>query len=281
MASSKDKAVATAQQDNDPSKALVANAAYADFAGQGFEHQSSDDYSIPFITVLQGLSPQLQDNDALKQGMIFNTVTGEAFSGKDGIAFVPASTRHEFIEFKPREAGGGFVGRHEINSEVVADAKAKSVEYGKYHTPEGNELIETFAVYGVVIDGDGNTVDAVIAFSGTKIKKYKAWMTKAKTIQLDIGGGRRISAPLFSHRYRLKTVSEKNAKGSYYNWDIAFDGENAVAARLSPDDPLFQQAYHLKGLLDSGAARANYEAGAASSTSGDAEGGAPAGKPAF
>ena len=279
MASTK-KDVAPSNTENTGTN-IVAAAAYADFAGQGFENQTADDYSIPFMTVLQALSPQLlpeAGNDHLKQGMIYNTVTGDYYSGKDGIVFVPSSTRHEFIEFKPRESGGGFVGRHDIDSPIVSDAKARAVDYGKFSTPDGNELIETFAVYGVVVGPDGSLTDAVIAFSSSKIKKYKAWMTKAKTIQLDLGNGRRIPAPLFAHKYRLKTVSEKNSKGSFYNWDISFDGANAVEARLAPDNELFQQAYHLKGLLDSGAARANYEAGAATSGPDD---GAAGDKPAF
>lgn len=252
--------------------------AYADFAGGGFENQTSEDYTIPFINILQALSPQLQENDDLKQGMLFNTVTGEAFPGKEGLAFIPATTSHEFVEFKPRETGGGFVGRHDVDSEVVKHAKDSSVEFGKYATPEGNELAETFNVYGIAVLPDGCTQQAVIAFSSSKIKKYKAWMTKAKTIQIMLPNGRRISAPLFAHRYRLKTATEKNSKGTFSNFDISFDGENAAAARLLPSDPLFQEALAIKDLLDSGKARAAYES---QSTAGDGESGAAGGKPAF
>jgi hypothetical protein len=122
---------------------------------------------------------------------------------------------------------------------------------------------------------------AVIGFASSKIKKYKAWMTKAKTIQIQLPDGRRIPAPLFSHRYRLKTVVEKNPKGSFSNWDITFDGENALAARLLPSDPLFQQAVAIKGLLDSGKARAAHESNMGGSGADEETGAGAGGKPVF
>lgn len=261
--------------------AMAEYGAYADYAGAGFENQTSDDYSIPFLQILQALSPQLQENDSLRQGMILNTVTGEVWDGKKGIAFVPATTQHVYVEWKPRDAGGGFVGIHEVNSDLVNHAKTASSEYGKYSTPDGNELIETFYVYGIALDDDGNASEAVLAFSSTKIKKYKGWMTKAKTIQIPLPDGRRIPAPLFAHRYRLKTVSEKNNKGQFFNWDaIAFDGENAQQARLLPDDPLFQSAVNIKSMIEQGKARAAYESQAPGSADEEAQG-AGGGKPVF
>lgn len=258
--------------------ALAEYAGFEEHAGSGFENQTSDDYAIPFLQVLQGLSPQLQDNDDLKAGMILNTVTNEAFSGKEGIVFIPATTQHNYVEFKPRDAGGGFVAAHPVDDPMVLAAIKASEEFGKYTTPDGNELIETFYVYGIAIDGDGSPLQCVLAFSSTKIKKYKGWMTKAKTIQLVGGSGQRFPAPLFAHRYRLKTVSEKNSKGSFYNWDINFDGANAIEARLLPADPLVQAAVGIKSLLETGKARAAYETQSAASSE---EAGADGAKPVF
>lgn len=259
--------------------AMAEYAGYADMAGVGFENQTSDDYTLPFLQILQALSPQLEDNDSLKQGMIINTVTGEVFSGKDGIVFVPATTQHVYVEWKPRESGGGFVGTHEVDSELVRNC-VDSQGFGEYTTPEGNDLIETFYVYGIAIDPEENAMQAVLAFSSSKIKKYKGWMTKAKTIQIKLPDGRRIPAPLFAHRYRLKTVSEKNSKGSFYNWDIAYDGANAMEARLAPDSEIVESAVSIRELLDSGKARAAYESQAPGSED-EAAQGADGGKPVF
>lgn len=259
-------------------QALALNAEFEEFAGSGFENQTSDDYSIPFINILQALSPQLEENDQLRAGMLYNTVTGEAFKGSEGIAFVAATTRHQYVEFKPRDQGGGFIAAHEIDDPMVKAAIQASTEFGKYHTPEGNELVETFYVYGIAIDAEGNTMDAVIAFNSTKIKRYKAWQTKAKTIQIQLPDRRRIPAPLWAHRYRIRTVAEKNNKGSFHNFDISFDGENAQAVRLLPSDPLAVHARDLIQLLESGKARAAYES---TSAPADDQTGAAGDKPVF
>lgn len=237
---------------------LAANSAYEDYAGSGFENQDAADYTIPFLSILQALSPQLQDDEELRQGTIINTVTGECYKGKQGICFVPATTKHQYIAWKPRNEGGGFVAAHDPSADVVRKAVANGT-FGQYKDDQGNDLVETFYVYGVAVDEEGNAGEAVVSFSSSKIKKYKGWMTKAKMIQIPLADGRRIPAPLFAHRYRLTTVQEKNNKGSYYNWNIAFDGENATACRLSPDDALFARAVNIRQMLTDGTARADYE----------------------
>ena len=239
--------------------AMAEYAGYEEFEGSGFENQSSDDYALPFIHILQSNSPQVEDSEDLRAGMLINTVTGEVYSGKDGIAFVPACTEHKYVEWRPREQGGGFVNQYETNDPMVVEC-LRDQPFGSYKTPDGNELLETFYVYGIAIDPDDQPFEAVLAFTSTKIKKYKGWMTKAKTIQIQLPNGRRIVPPLFSHRYRLKTMSDKNKKGTFANWDaVVFDGENAADARLLSTDPLFQAANNIKNLIQTGKARAAVE----------------------
>lgn len=256
---------------------------YAAYAGSGFENQTSDDYAIPFLGILQALSPEIAANPELRQGSIINTVTGEVFTGSVGVAFVPATTQHTFVEWVPREKGGGFVAVHDPAGEVVLkakeEAKAQNLPFGELHVG-ANDLIETFYVYGVAVDADNNSIECTLAFSATKIKAYKGWMTKAKTIQIPLPDGRRIPAPLFAHRYRLKTISEKNNKGQFFNWVVEFDGANATECRLKPSEELFQKAVGLKGLLDTGKARAAYESQAAGSGKDETMGSEP-GKPVF
>lgn len=265
---------------------LALNDQYAEFAGAGFENQDSSDYAIPFIGILQALSPQVAENAALRQGMLINTVTGEIFDGAKGVAFVPATTQHLYVEWRPREKGGGFVGVHQPSDEVVAMAQKAATSYGDFKMPphdpkESNDLIETFYVYGVAIDGDGNSMEAVLAFTSMKIKKYKGWMTKAKTIQIKLADGRRIPAPLFAHRYRLTSVQEKNPKGSFYNWNVAFDGPSAQECRLLPSDEIFQQAVSIKRMIEEGTARAANESLSPGDGKADETQGATPGKPVF
>lgn len=257
--------------------------AYSDYADSGFENQGADDYSLPFMRILQALSPELETNDSLRPGMILNTVTGETFDGKKGISFIPASTKHEFVEWVPRDVGGGFVAAHSPTSELVTRVTGGGRAAGALKTPAGNDLIETFYVYGVVLTAEGSAVPAVISFESSKIKKYKGWMTKARSIQIQVSNNppRRVVAPLFSHVYRLTTVVEKNKKGSFHNWEIGFDGDSAAACRLPTNHELFQAALKVRSMLDSGEAKVDYAAQGASGSDASvvdgevAEGGRP------
>ncbi len=244
---------------------------YAEYAGAGFEHQTMEDRAIPFLAVLQGQSKVLESHPELRQGMIYNTVTLDGFDGKDGVSFVPVTTQHVFVEWKPRAQGGGFVAIHQVDEPLIAGAKETAAklkkEFGKFNTaydsegrPVGNDLVDTFYVYGLCLGAEGEDLGhAVIGFTSTGIKKYRAWQTKASSVQIKLADGRRVPAPLFAHRYRLKVESAKNAKGSWYAWDITFDGENAMAARVPVSDPIFQAAVAMKKLIESGQARAAYE----------------------
>lgn len=246
---------------------------YSAYAGQGFEGQTRDDYAVPFLGILQTNSPLVESSATARPGMLVNTVTQDIYDSKKGIAFIPVDTQHVVVEWKPRELGGGFVAMHQLDNELVVRAKAEQ-EFGKYKTVKGdeksNDLIETFYVYGLLVNEDGSSEQMIIAFSSTKIKAYKRWMTKARTIQVALPDGRRVNPPLFAHKYRITTVSEKNAKGSFHNFNIEFDADEAVKCRLGTTDPLFQDAVSFFSLLKDGKIKAAYDTQAAA-TGGEPE----------
>jgi hypothetical protein len=261
MAKETPKAViATGAQNEVAVSPLEANNEFAEFAGQGFENQGNQDYKIPILSILQAISPLVQERggDGFVSGHVFNSVTLDHFDGKEGILFIPATTQHLFIEFKPRASGGGFVGSHPESSEIVKLAKETSKAYGKYSHGE-NELIETFCVYGVQLLPDGEIATAMIPFKGSMIKTYRAWQTRAKMIQIQLPDGRRIPAPLFSHIYRLRTVLEKSPKGAFHNWQIEFMGANALESRIFPSDPRFQEAFNVSTLINKGELKTDFE----------------------
>lgn len=234
---------------------------YSQYAGQGFESHTREDYAVPFLGVLQSNSPLVETSTA-RPGMLVNTVTQETYDNKKGIVFIPAATQHGMVEWKPRNLGGGFVSMHQLNSDIVQKAKAEQ-EFGKYKTvkgdPNSNDLIETFYVYGIFLNEQGSAEQMIIAFSSTKIKVYKRWMTKARTIQSTLPDGRRINPPLFAHKYRITSVAEKNAKGSFFNLTVDFEEGSAEKARLAPSDALFQSAAAFYELIKSGNIKAAYD----------------------
>jgi hypothetical protein len=245
-----------------PKGGEVAAYDYSAFADQGFESHTRDDYAVPFLGVLQSNSPLVESNASARPGMLVNTVTQQLYDGKEGILFIPVHTQHNVLEWKPRNLGGGFVAAHTMDSDLVQKAKEEQ-EFGKWKTVKGdeksNDLIETQSVYGVFVNEHGSAEQMIISFSSTKIRKYKAWMTKARTVQIPLPNGRKINAPLFAHKYRITSVGEKNAKGSFYNFDINFDGGSSKACLLPTNDPLFQAAVAFHELLKDGSINVAYD----------------------
>lgn len=228
--------------------------------GTGFENHTREDYLLPFISLLQSNSPQITKSLVeAKIGDFFNTATEEVMSGKDGFEFVPVQTDHAFVEWKPRTAGGGFVARHELGSSDVEEAKARATAenaaFGKLKIGD-NDLVETFYVYGIVVS-DGSINQAVIAMKSTAIKKYKTWMTKAQSIQIKQPDGTRRKAVLWEHVYLIKSMDDKNPKGDFKNFSIAFNGKKADECRLKPEDELYREAIAFRRLVVAGTAKAD------------------------
>lgn len=240
----------------------VAQYDYSEYAGQGFENHSTEDYSVPFLGLLQSNSPLVESSADAKAGMIYNTVTQELYDGKDGVVFIPCATDHKFVEWVTRNQGGGFVAVHELDSDVVKKVKSEQ-EFGKYKMIKGdiksNDLIETFYVYGLLVANNGTAQELIIAFTSTKNRIYKQWMTKARTIQIVLPNSQRIAAPLFAHKYRITSVSQKNADGTFYNFSIGYDGKSAEECRLDPNDSLVKQAKNFYEFFKSGKVKAANE----------------------
>lgn len=238
---------------------------YGDDVGGGFENQTREDIAIPFLTILQALSPQVAKStvEGAKPGMLFNTVTEEITEAEDGIIFVPSITEHVFVEWVPRKEGGGFVALHALDSEAVAKAKDESEEFGKLKIDrEGgglNDLVETFYVYGAVLDEDLEPDSmAVIAFTSSKIKIYKRWNTSLRmfTIKTETG---KVRPPLFAHTVRVSTKGESNSEGDFYNFTLSPANGKIVDSLLEPGSPALEAAKAVADMVKSGIARAAHE----------------------
>jgi len=262
MAERGTKAVATQAQNS----TALTSVDYGEYANSGFEGTSQDDFAIPFLDILQGQSPEVESLDAAKPGMFHNTVTDDLFDGKTGLSVVVCATAHEFVEWRPRNQGGGIVDRHAVDSELVQVAKQQSEKFNELTTPDGNDLVETFYAY-LILNLPEGPVPAVLSCSSTRIKPYKAMMTKANMIMIPHPSGQgKVKPPLFAHKFRLTTAKRKNNDGEWHTFEVAFDSEDksAVGARLAPSDDLFQAAVSFNEVIRSGAFKTN-EAGEAKS----------------
>lgn len=216
---------------------------YGEDVGGGFQNQTSEDVAIPYLAIVQSNSAEMDEkkfqDKNIKAGMIINRTTGELFNS---VVFVPAFTDHKYVEWISVDDGGGYVGEYEIDHPLVLKCKSEQ-PMGKYKLDGGNELIETFYVYGVLVVDEDTFMPAVIPMASTNIKAYRDWMFRAKSVMLKLPNGRRVNPPLFAHRYLMTTIHQKKDKLSWYKFDnVQYDGASAVEARLSPSSELYDNA---------------------------------------
>lgn len=147
------------------------------------EQLSRDDVSIPFLRILQSLSPQVDADDGAyiegaKPGMILNTVTGELFDKDTLIEFIPVTYKASYIEWVPRKLGGGMVAEYSLaEAKAVADACVRDdnnndvIQKGAPEPfTEGNHLLFTHTHVVRYKGKDGNWRPAVISMTKTQLK---------------------------------------------------------------------------------------------------------------
>ena len=260
------KAVVTKEQAQLP----VSYEGYEEYAGQGLEDISSEDRGLPFFEILQPLSPEVEEIEGAQAGKIINKATKELY---DSLRFVPACRQHVYTEWVPRDAGGGLVATYELTDPVVQAARSKQ-RVGKHVLPNGNELIETFYLYGLVLDDDDNPTPAVISFTSTKISAYKTLTTRADSLMFRTKDGRKLKFPWFAHVWNLGTEKKKKDKYTWWTWSVRFDGDDdkAEEARLPADHVAVSMGSDIVNSMKAGALKVNTEGlrndGAAASSGG-------------
>lgn len=245
-------------------QALAAmNSMFEADAGTGFEEADASAYAIPFIQILQSGSPQCKKSDGAyikgaEEGMFYNTVTQELYSGETGILVIPCHYSNRFIEWKTRESGGGFVAEHmpDHGLTTVKDDKNRDV------LPNGNTLVDTRNHYVLLVKADGMVEPALITMSSTQLKKSRNWMSKMNGIKLRTASGMQVTAPMASRMYRLTTVPEQNDKGSWFGFKTELEA-------VVQDPSQYQAAQEFAAAVKSGSAKANMAHAEATGPAGD------------
>lgn len=196
-------------------------------AGAGFEDASSDAYAIPFLYILQSGSPQCKRSEVAhyipgaEEGMFFNTVTGEIYDGQQGgVLLVPVHYTQRFVEWKPRESGGGFVQEHPPTSPLIGQTTKD--EKNRDKLPNGNNLVDTRNHYCLLVVND-SVSPVVVSMSSTQVKKSRNWMSKMNNMRIPVGN-KMSPAPMFSQLWRVTTVPESNDQGSWFGWKVEHYG---------------------------------------------------------
>lgn len=181
----------------------------ANDTNEGFEQINNGTMAIPFVRILQKLSPQLDKQKpeyviGAEEGHWYNTTSKDVL----GSSFNCIVLKYEriYIEWRPNR--GGFVAYHDPdNAERIAIDKT----FGNWKTKDGNLLQENY-VYMILIEGHENEGICVLSLSSSAIKVAKEWNRIMTTHVMDNGQ----KAKPYYLVWELTTDYKKNEKGSWY-----------------------------------------------------------------
>ena len=232
--------------------APVVYAGFEKFGNKGFKEVTAEDLSIPFLRVLAQLSPQVNKRDGAyvegaEAGMLFNTVLNEVYDGEQGVEVIPCHYNRRYVEWKPREQGGGYVKSYETTDPIVNTIIRNEV--GQDVLPNGNLLANTAQFFVLLLHPTMRAQRALITMSSTQLKKARKWMTQAQSLTGQGEEGMFV-LPLMSQVYKVGTVQEQNDKGTWFGFDVtrvrSLDLEN------KEDDYLFNTALQFEESIQAG-----------------------------
>lgn len=180
-------------------------------AGAGLENIKKEDTKIPFLRILQALSPQLQDGDPAyidnaKAGMLFNSVTHEVYDGKTGVLVIPVHFEKVYIEWKTRDDGGGFVAQYDNRDE--ADEACE----------EGNDIVDTAHHYCLIrSEKDEVWQPIVIPCKSTMLSVSRGWNAMMQNVIFKTAEGKVFTPPSYACIYGMTTARQQNESGTWYN----------------------------------------------------------------
>jgi len=213
---------------------------FQDAAGCGFEDTTAEDFSIPFLFILQSNSKQCKKSEGeyikgAEEGMLFDTVSNAIFDGEAGLDLLICGYRRVFMEWRPRNEGGGLRGIHSVADGLKMLRSCSKNDKGKDVLPNGNELMDTRELYLMYRHPEtGDMHHAIVSASSTQIKKAKKLMSVLQGIHFPAPDGTKFQAPIFSHWVHATTVPESNEQGSWMGWKLVVGeqlNDQAIAAR--------------------------------------------------
>lgn len=262
----------------------LATVDFGEDAGQGLEGVTAAELRIPFIIQLQPLSPQVKPVTAggmpgAKPGMLLNAGTGELYDINEvPLTFLPVYRDHKFLEFTPRNLGGGFVAMYEPDDALVVKLRGEQSKFGrlvhnntkgrneKGELLDGTEIIESFSLFGI-FDPFGTTpFRGVVPFKSTQIKKYQNFMGRVTGLKYNNAQGVPVTPPMWAHAWDLKAGFESNKQGEFYGLNLSLHGKKpdgtedaAIKSLVARSEPIYQEAKAFYEMLREGVAKADMQ----------------------
>jgi hypothetical protein len=234
-----------------PTEGALAAYDYGNDAGVGQTDLGTSGVSIPFINLLQALSPQVAGSDAevldgAKPGMFLDTCSGVLMTQ---VEFVIAYEREVYVEWGNEEAGRGKkIAEHLPESQAVRDAIRAAPKFNDLRVND-HPLIQTFFALGLVLNDPENPSPAILSIASTKIKPFR----KYRTARVQLLGG---LPPVYAHRLLITSIEDRNSSGQpFRNLKFSPASGNLFTSLIPPVDPIYIAAKALREAYLAGTAR--------------------------
>lgn len=198
----------------------------AEDAGKYDQAMKTDDIMLPRLSLAQDMSEQTKKREALyieglEVGEFFNNVTSEIYGGV--LQFIPIKFFRQRIYFKEERGTGEHC--RSMNGEtggVLHPESCDSCQYSKFADGQPPVCTEFKNwLIAMLHPQTGMLVMTVLPFKVTSLTAGKRLNTliSAKTF-VDPNSGEQHLYPPFAGLYNLKAIEDKNAKGSFFNYQV-------------------------------------------------------------
>lgn len=263
------KAVAKSGASSDTHRdQLPANIDMSNDSGAGLENADRDSFAIPFLAIIQKMSPQVdKDTDQYVEGVevgdLMLTTTGQVFKDEDGCDIIFCGFRRVFLRWAPKDEGGGFKGELSVDAVVRGRTTGEFVEKENKLFANNGDVIRDTRIHYVLVLTESGPVQAVLSTASTQIKKSKLLLTQIQSYTAKDSNGKAFNPPMFGHVFHAETVAESNDKGSWRGWKFSREG-------FVSDPALYKHAKEFSDVVNAGTVKVDYtQEGATAPVDGD------------
>ncbi len=175
--------------------------------GRGFENMDQDDLIVPYVKIMQPLSPEVQDDSIrAKQGDLLNSLSQHNY-GKS-FKFIPLMLKKRRINWIPRDDGGGMlcasIDSYKPDTGEILAKECRICPHSKWldNKPPACDLIYGFPAIVLGTDQDNKLV--IVSFTRTSFGAGKKLLN-----QMRFAGG-----DMFGRPYEVTTKKETKKDGT-------------------------------------------------------------------
>lgn len=195
----------------------------------GLEATRQEDLGIPFLQILQDLSPQIKKSDpnyaakrieGAQPGDVINSLANIIVhrQGGEPLAVIPCYHERMYVEWRANR--GGFVKAHR-NATILSECTRNSDNEDVLRN--GNVIMTTSYFYLIAMMGE-ERLHCVLGMTSASLKEARTWLNLITGIRME-GPNGKFMPPMFSHVYHLKTQLKVKDRNAWYAWDISMKGQ--------------------------------------------------------